>query len=347
MKIACYLQKNNKVEILNYSDEFVVLHEEFAKKFWPDKRRRRIESYNRWKFRGPAKGTVNGHLLAVYENKIVGQIGAIPVELKNRDQIYDAQWICDLMVDSGHRGLGIGSRLIQTAMMRDKIITLGNNPSEKAQSVMEKKGFRQLKSGRTMIYPLNPEQILKWAVPEKAQKIIPLLRKIVQPYFSLKTNRSKKGNTDFQSCRWEDVTSRIDERQSDVRYPQIMHDKNFLEWRANGLENFSARIQAMKSPEGAYALYSPFDRYLDIYDWYCPGFDTLQKMLTSILLQAINYKSDMIQLVTNSEQEESWLKKLGFIRARSRETVLHFSKDKFIDKEDKIYFALFDTDRNL
>ena len=65
------MEKINQVEIKPYSDEYVKLHGEFSKKFWPDKKRRRVESYNRWKFRGPVKGTVEGLLLALYENKIV------------------------------------------------------------------------------------------------------------------------------------------------------------------------------------------------------------------------------------------------------------------------------------
>ena len=56
------------MDILPYSDEFVKMHEEFSVKLWPNKKRRRSEVYNRWKFRGPENGTVNGLLLAISEN---------------------------------------------------------------------------------------------------------------------------------------------------------------------------------------------------------------------------------------------------------------------------------------
>ncbi|MEO8664104.1 MAG: GNAT family N-acetyltransferase [Ignavibacteria bacterium] len=341
------MQKINKVEIKPYSDKYVSLHEEFSKKFWPDKRRRRIESYNRWKFRGPRKGTVDGLLIALYENKIVGQMGLIPVELKNGNDTYNAQWICDWMVDSEYRSLGIGSKLTETAMMRDNMITLGNNPSVKAEKVMEKIGFKHLKCGRIMIFPLNPEPVLKWVIPGKMSGMTSLFGKMIKPYFSLKVNKYKKLESDYETCRWENISELINERQNKLKYPQVLHDKKFLEWRANGLENFSERIAALKSHKGGYALYSPFAQYLDVYDWYCPDFGELEKMFTSLVNLALKNNSTMIQLVANDEQEESLLKKLGFIRTRSTETVLQFSKDKFIDKEDRFYFALFDTDRNL
>ncbi|MEP7146410.1 MAG: GNAT family N-acetyltransferase [bacterium] len=341
------MQKINKVEVKPYSDEYVKLHEEFSKKFWPNKKRRRIEIYNRWKFRGPDKGNVDGLLLALYDNKIVGQIGLLPVKLKSGKNIYNAQWACDLMVDLNYRSMGIGSKLFETAMLRDNIITLGNNPSAKAGKVMEKIGFKHLKSGRTMIFPLKSEQVLKWAVPEKVRGIIPMISKIVQPYFSLKVNKFKKRNTDFETCEWEEVSDLINERQNKLSYPQILHDKKFLDWRANGLENFSEKIKAIRSPDSAYALYSPFADYLDVYDWYCQSFDVLEKMFSAVILMALKAKISMIQIVANNEEEETWLKKLGFIRTRSKERVLHFSKDKLIDNEEKFYFALFDTDRNL
>src|SRR5580765_5995818 len=130
------------------------MHEEFILKVWPAKRRRRVESYNRWKFRGPAKGNVDGLLLALKENKVVGQLGLLPVKLKNGSKIYNAQWACDLMVDPDYRNLGTGQILFETGLERD-VITLGNNPSPRAEKLMLKIGFKPMDSGRNMVFPLK------------------------------------------------------------------------------------------------------------------------------------------------------------------------------------------------
>lgn len=335
------------VTVVPYSDEYVKMHEEFAIKFWPNKMRRRIEAYNRWKFRGPEKGKVDGLIIAVYEDKIVGQMGLIPVMLKNKDQVFKAQWICDWMVDSNYRSLGIGSKLTEAAMNRDGIITLGNNPSTKAEQVMLKMGFKHLKCGRIMIFPMDPVQIVKWGLPEKLDMAAPFLSKLVQPYFSYKKKKARKGGTDFTRHEWREAVNDIKKRQNSIDYPQILHDEKFLQWRADGLKDYSGKIPALRSSNGSYALYSPFASYLDVYDWYCRTYDDLEKLFSGILELAEENGSKMIQLMANNEQEEVWLSRLGFIRTRSREMVLHYSKEKYIDGESKFYFALFDTDLNL
>ena len=73
---------------------------------WPSKKRRRIEKYIRWKFRGNETGDVNGLLLALEKNKVVGQLGLIPVKFKHLNKIHNAQWACDLMVDPDLRKRG-------------------------------------------------------------------------------------------------------------------------------------------------------------------------------------------------------------------------------------------------
>ncbi|MEO8210815.1 MAG: GNAT family N-acetyltransferase, partial [bacterium] len=122
---------NINIEVKPYSDEFVKSHEEFSSKVWPGKMRRRIEVYNRWKFRGPDKGDVNGLLLAINDGKVVGQLGQIPVKLKYGKEIYDAQWTCDVIVDPDLRNAGIGRKMFEFTMKRD-MIGLGHNASPSA-----------------------------------------------------------------------------------------------------------------------------------------------------------------------------------------------------------------------
>ena len=95
-----------------YSEENAHLHRQFAERMWPQKRRRRLGEYQRWKFRGPTSGPVPGLLLATDGEKVVGQLGLIPVEIRAGDEVLSAQWACDLMVDSEWRRQGIGTMLL-------------------------------------------------------------------------------------------------------------------------------------------------------------------------------------------------------------------------------------------
>lgn len=336
----------SKVKVIPYSDEFVKSHENFAIKVWPDKRRRRVENYIRWKFRGPAKGEVNGLLLVVRGDEVVGQLGLIPVKVKYGEKVFDAQWACELMVDPEVRDKGIGSRLFEVALNRG-MITLGNNPSLKANKLMLKMGFSPIKSGRIMVFPLDAKYALKWIIPEELSFTISVISKLVQPYLNVRRKRVKSSAGRFMICRWEEVSDLISKRQSQIRYLQVLHDMEFLKWRAEGIEHFSVRMQGAKSEDGSYCVHQPFYPYYNIVDWHCSNPGELRSMISLIMEQALNSGSQVIQIIANDEEEERWLSKIGFLRSRNYERILHHSKTNTLNKAEEFYFTLYDTDINL
>ncbi len=305
-----------------------------------------MEIYNRWKFRGPASGNVDGLLLAISDGKVIGQLGQIPVKLKYGKEIYDAQWTCDVIVDPDQRGTGVGRKMFDFAMKRD-MIGLGHNASPSANGVMVSMGFKPMPCARSMVFPVNADHILKWITPDKFNFAIPFIKKIVQPYFTLKTNRLKKAGSNFEICRWEDVAGLISQRQDEIQNPQILHDKDFLNWRATGLEKYSPRISGARSDKGSYVLHSPFSPYYNIYDWHCKNSDEVRNMISLVVRLAIENNSQTIQIIANDEEEEAMLSKLGFIRSRHNERIIHYSKNNLLDKAVKFYFTLYDTDLNL
>jgi len=321
-------------------------HEEFSLKVWPGKKRRRVESYNRWKFRGPKICDVNGLLLAVENKKVIGQLGFIPVKLRYKKKIYDAQWACDLMVDPDYRKLGIGSRLFKEGMKREAI-SLGNNASPRADRLMLNMGFRPLQSGRLMFFPLDARHLLKWVVPSKIDFTIPVLNKLIQPYFYIKKNLLKQKETNIKICAWEDVFDQIVQRQRENNSPHILHDMDFMNWRATGLENFSKRIDAAKNNDGSYALHNVFLPYYNVYEWHCKDLTGLKSLIALLLNLAIKNKASTLQMVANNNEEEKWLSSLGFIKSRNKERIINYSKDNIFTEADKFYFTLYDTDLNL
>jgi len=263
-----------------------------------------------------------------------------------KKKIYDAQWACDLLVDPDYRKHGIGSRLFEEGMTREAI-SLGNNASPSADRLMLKLGFRPIPSGRSMVFPLDARHLLKWVVPTKFDFAIPFLSKLIQPYFSVKKNLLKKKQSDFKVCAWEDVLDLIEKRQKKINYSQILHNVDFMNWRATGLENFSERIDAAKNKDGSYALHSAFLPYYNIYEWHCKDLTDVKSMLALLINLAIKSKASTLQMVANNYEEEKWLSSLGFIKSRNMERVIHYSKDNILVGIDKFYFTLYDTDLNL
>lgn len=321
-------------------------HEEFSLKVWPNKKRRRVEKYIRWKFRGPESGEVNGLLLSTENGKVTGQLGLIPVKLVSKGKIYDAQWACDLMVDPELRKKGTGRKLFEAGISRD-MITLGNNPSPKAEKLMLDTGFKMIESGRVMVFPLKAEHLMKWIIPGQFSFTVPLLIKILQPYFNYKKDKIIEINNDFSNCGWNDVLNLIDKKQSDENNLRILHDEIFMKWRGDGIQDYSVPVKALISRNGSYALHSEFLPYYQIYEWNSVNSDDLNNILSVIMKYAGDKKASTIQIVANNETEEKWLASKGFIRSRNKERILLYSNEKFTEVNTKFYFTLYDTDLNL
>ncbi|MEO8210715.1 MAG: hypothetical protein ABI840_09135, partial [bacterium] len=219
--------------------------------------------------------------------------------------------------------------------------------SPSANGLMQSMGFKPMLCAQSMVFPIDAEHILKWVTPEKFNFFIPLLKKIVQPYFSYKINKFKKTMNDFEICQWENIVELIRQNQNENVNPQVLHDEEFLKWRATGMEKFSPRISAAKSKTGSYALHSPFHPYYNVYDWKCKNFDDVKSMIALMIQLALENNSQTIQIIANNEKEEEWLRKLGFIRSRNRERIIQYSKNNLLDKAEKFYFTLYDTDLNL
>lgn len=285
-------------------------------------------------------------LIAITDNKVVGQLGLIPVKFRHENRTYNAQWACDLIVDPDHRKTGIGNKLFAEAMSRD-MVSLGNNPSPRAEKVMLSIGFKPLQSGRTMVFPINVKHIMNWALPEKLKFSIPVAGRIIQPYYSFKKNSLLKYESDFKTTDWYELTELISASQESFDYTGIVHDKDFMSWRVDGMKNYTSDIKSIINSEGSYALHSGFKPYYQVYEWYCRDETELKKMLSEITREAVKDGAQTIQIVANSPDEERMLHKAGFIRSRNIERIIYHSDRLSIDSKVKFHFTLYDTDLNL
>ncbi len=266
--------------------------------------------------------------------------------LKHGDKLYEAQWACDLIVDPEFRKLGTGKKLFEAGINRDKI-TLGNNPSPKAETLMLNSGFEPINSGRLMVFPLDPKQLVSWAVPKKYSFAVSPVSKIIKPYFSYKKNILRNSGKVFEICSWKDVAELLKNRQKDIKDLSILHDENFLNWRASGFQNYFPEVKAMRTTGGSYALFSYFKPYFNIYEWYCAEESDFKSMFSGLLKIASDDKAATVQLVSNNENERRLLSGIGFVRSRNNEKIIYYSQKVRFTGSEYFYFTLYDTDLNL
>jgi hypothetical protein len=250
------------------------------------------------------------------------------------------------MVDPEYRRAGIGKMLFIHAFERD-MMTIGNNPSPGAESLMLKAGFRKIPSGRTMVFPLQASHILKWIIPERLQFLASPVGAILQPYFSYKASSLRSNQENFHECPLDELEIAVSRKQESSHDSQVLHDITFLEWRANGFMHYSPAFSRMKTSAGSYAVHGAFKPSYNVYDWSCNSLDETREMISVILPKAKSAACRIIQIVANSTDEEDWLSSLGFIRARHEENIIHFSRDGFLNESERFRFTLYDTDLNL
>ncbi len=339
------LLKQSQGVIFPYSDSWVQSHQAFAAKMWPGKTRRRDEAYNRWKFKGPLTGDVNGLLLAVVNNQVVGQLGLIPDRLRVDGRVYGAQWACDLMVDDDFRQKGLGSMLFAVAMDRG-LVTLGSEPSPLADITMARIGYKPLIGPIKMVLPIDPSVIMRWVLKARFKRIIPIMAKVVRPYFDFKNRkRAKKSVKGILLGGWKDVAERISAHQASITKPHILHDTAFLNWRYS--VPFKANIQTLCSQQGGYAICEGTKQAFYVYAWQAFSLQEAQSLFTTILQRAQSENCQYILAYANNQNERSLLKKNGFLSMRTPIKVIYHTTDRILDHHRHFHYCMYDSDGNL
>jgi GNAT superfamily N-acetyltransferase len=332
---------------VRYGDSTENAHSQFTAKMWPAKRRRRVPAYNRWKFRGPASGSVDGLLLALSDGEVIGQLGLIPVMVRAGSETRKAQWACDLMVDSSARRKGIGSLLLKAAMARD-CLTLGSNPSPAADVTMTKLGFRPIAGPRIMVLPLRLNHVLSWKIPAALSATIPAISKLGQPIVSLRYRSLARSNrlADVSECHWQEVASLIASRQARLTVPHVVHDSEFLSWRCKGLEDFASEMSAIRTDSGAYAIVGQSSPYFYVYDWWAPDQDECLALFQASFTMAKKAGSLTIQVLAQDQGEEQWLRHMGFLGMRHPFKIISYPPD-FLSNSQSFHYSIYDSDGNL
>ena len=335
-----------KTSIVPYSEETSEAHRNFAVRMWPTKRRRREEIYQRWKFRGSAKGKVHGLLLAVDGDVVVGQLGLIPVSLRVGDAVHPCQWACDLMVDSSLRRRGVGTLLLEAAIARD-VVTLGSNPSPAADITMSRLGFRPLIGPRIMVLPRKLNQVLGWVMPPLLKKTIPAVSLLGQPLATFRSRSlRKKSSEKVLSNGWETIIPLVEARQTAVGYPYVMHDYPFMKWRCSGLQGYTTELETLQTNNSFAVVGSAKDSYY-VYEWDAKRKEEFMALFRAIFERAARAGCQSIEVLAQEEREERWLREVGFIGMRNRFKIICYPPQKLIPDHGRFYYSVYDSDGNL
>ena len=338
------------VTVAPYEEHLQAAHGRFASRMWPSKRRRRDVSFNRWKFRGPAQGPVDGLLLAVLKGEVVGQLGLIPASLRIDGECVVCQWACDLMVDSTLRRRGIASLLFDAALARD-FVTLGSNPSRAADVTMQRIGFRSLDGPTIGAFPLDPAHVVSWKMPVRFAALTGAAGAVLRPFFrwrgrKLFENDNRRPNT-VNHGSWRTVAGFVAEQQGRQTEPLIAHDEEFLAWRCEGLHGFVEPLEALHTGRGSYAIVGAARPYFYVFDWFAWSWEDFVDLFCMIQTMAIDSRAMTLEAYAQGPEERSLLRRAGFLLLRQPCKILSHPPSRLLTRHTRMQYSIFDSDGNL
>lgn len=334
--------------VVPYASEYAQLHADFAARMWPGKQRRCDPHYNRWKFRGPDQGPVAGHLLAVRSGKVVGQIGSTPVEAQVGNHQYHAQWMCDLMVEPAWRLMGIAPLLVAQATNR-KALSLAFNPPPKVVDIFEALGFRKLLGPVRMLLPLNATHFLSESVNGSLRRFVPTFAFLARPLIALRARklRHPANGEQVTNNSWEALVETIEEAQRRVSAPHVIHDRAFLQWRCPGLQTYSQSMRGLHTADGSYLLFGEDLPFLYVYDWASANEAETRALFAQLWFLGQQAGAKTISVLANSDQEQQWLRELGFLTMRRRTCIYYFAAENIPLTLERFHFCHYDSHANL
>lgn len=326
------------IEIKPYSKEFEEQHIAFAKKHWT-KRRRYIPEYIYWKFRGNQNEELKSFILAFDNDMVVGQFGLIPCRVIVDGEIHEAQWACDLMVDSDYRGKGIAEKLYEFAH-ENRLITLGSDPSPAANKSMLKKGYSLIYGSWKFIFPIKIGEVLK-------------LKGYNNRFFNFCYNpfllvlKLQKNHSFFEIDRNE-FKKLSDKKEKKAIYCD--HDADFMNWRYSAFNGYFSGLKCYKRNDNIFFSGFYVNGVFYITEFYS---ESVFEFLSIINFIYSKYKNEMIlriKFFSNIETLSSKLSLLGFIKFRTRTKIVFFTNDEEIRRKmtsKEFYYTLIDSDENI
>jgi GNAT superfamily N-acetyltransferase len=309
------------VEVVEYDDRWEAAQTAFAHRNWPGKARRADPAYIRWEYRGPASGPVPGVLLAVAGDEVVGQLGMIPGEARIDDEVQPIQWIGNLMVDPAHRRRGVSTAIFDAALRRP-VITLGTDPSPSAAATLPTFGFSRADSSELMVLPLAAGAVITTRHPQlgRASRLLDVVGAPALRYVTRLLRAAQRADA-AQVCTWADVVDDVLAAEAEGPGPRSLHDEAFLRWRCGGFAPWVREADAVRTPDGSFALLERAGDRLLVLHWHATAPADAAAVMGRVVYVAESYGVSYVQAMAIDDGEVARLAALGF-RARRTPTDL-------------------------
>jgi len=321
-----------EIHIIDYAIKYEEAHANFASKFYPQKRRR-IPEYIYWKFRSKQIDKCESFILAVKEDKVVGQLGLLPVVLKIGEDSFEAQWFCDLMLDPTLRGHGIAAMLFEFAFKKGKV-SIGSDPSPSAYKSMLRNGFKELKAQERIVIPISIADTCKIFFNKRFS-----LLNFKNPFLS--------ANSFFTKHNHHEITYGVDPINLNCGdEPHILHDRLFNLWRYSGFIDFYKRPETMYFKEtGEFLSFYIVNRQIYIAEHSVYSGSTWRKVISHLYKYGISKELFAIRLLATRDEFRK-LMRFGAIM-RHKPTVILYRDCPMLDHHDYFHYTYLDSDQGI
>tara|TARA_B100001250_G_scaffold107612_2_gene90772 strand:- start:787 stop:1797 length:1011 start_codon:yes stop_codon:yes gene_type:complete len=335
----------SEIKIIEYSSCWEKKHADFAKKFWPNKKRRYISEYIYWKFRGDVNTNLSSFILAVENDIVIGQFGFIPCSIKIKGVTYLAQWICDLMVDEKYRGKGVAKKLYEYSE-RNGRLSLGSNPSPPCQKSLIRNGYQLMYGPEKWIFPIS----IGGTLMLKAQ-YFKFFKWIKNPLLYYINHKYKNYLTNFTVCNKVEIKKKYLLSRKSCQSPYVIYDELFLNWRMDKFKDYYPGIKMFKSIyNDSYVCFMKTSNSVFITDYNYKSISDLATIVLLVSRYCLSKNLYFIKILSNSNKDNEMFRKLSLIKMRTS-TVIVAKKNSYnsegLSLGDKFFYTLMDSDSNI
>lgn len=333
-----------EVKIVHYSPRWEKEHIEFARQYW-SKKRRFTPEYIYWKFRGQPEQELQGFILAIHNDKVVGQIGMIPCNISIRGKVIEAQWICDLMVDKAMRGSNVAQLLYNHVESNGRII-LGSDPSPAARKSLNKNGYCFVTGPNVFLFPISIGGTL--SIKQDFFKVFKFIINPVYYWLGIKRRSSIKAFMNVSSS--EEIANHLLVKMNALNQDNfVIHDSEFISWRCGSFGTYYQGIQFYKSQSNrSFIMFYEASSCLYVVDLFYETLKELEEIVYFAAYKARSKKLDYLKLMVNTEKEFKDLKKYFVIRMGTRtEIVMKQDQVSNFESLNYFYYTLMDSDENI
>lgn len=165
-------------------------------------------------------------IILLSNNKVIGQLGLIPVNLKIADKVVSATWFVDFVITQEFQGKGAGSYLVREAMKMSSVQMAFSN--QNALPVYKKFKWSPVYSMKRLGRPINP---IKW-IPYLNNSNLKVFKALYNFNLKKKLNntnsiRSHSFNNNSKIIKESFLKRKILQKND----PEIKKDEDWFNWR--------------------------------------------------------------------------------------------------------------------